>query len=96
MKVRLGEARPRPRGQLEEEAGREQGAFFARQGEADRQKRRPREGGRLHTLAALGLGKSLLGDFWLLGDQGLGHSSGWSLEAPWAEIPRRRVSPSAI
>lgn len=32
------------------------------------------KGGRLQTLAALGLGKSLLGDFWLLGDQGLGHS----------------------
>ena len=74
MKVRLGEARPRPQGQLEEEAGREQRAFSARQGEAARQKRRPGEGGRLHTVAALGLGKSLLGDFWLLGDQGLGHS----------------------
>ena len=74
MKVRLGEARPRLQGQQEEEAGREWRAFSARQGEAARQKRRPGGGGCLQTLAALGLGKSLLGDFWLLGDQGLGHS----------------------
>ena len=58
-KARLGEARPRPAGQLEEEAGRDPRAFSARQGEAARQIRMPGVGGCLHTLAALGLGKSL-------------------------------------